>query len=128
MGAGGSRSKVRGFRPRREEAIKGSEGSKGEEPLTAKQESLVKQGYDKTGIVEGKGGYGLPAPLKKGISKEDKAKIEQEAEDRVNKRLSERDQSKKEQKEYFERRANKGKGEKKKTKFFNVSSPMYKRK
>ena len=48
MGAGGSRSKVRGFRSKRKEAAKGSEGSKGEEP---KQTQNLSSGAKAAGSI-----------------------------------------------------------------------------
>jgi len=75
----------------------------------------LEEGYNKDGLVEGKGGFGLEAP-KKFKSKEEQTKAEKEALDNVNRRLAAKEKAAKE-------KANKNK---KGTTYFNISSPMYK--
>lgn len=80
----------------------------------------LEEGYDKDGLVEDKGGFGLGA-RKKFKSKEEQTKAEKEALDNVNRRQAAKEKAANEK--AAKEKANKNK---KGTKFFNISNPMYK--
>ena len=110
-GSGSPSKRTRGgsmdrLKKKTDKGSKGAKGKKGSEPLTDRQKSYMKKGYGKSGIVEGKGGFGLPAP-KNFKSKEEKTKAEKEAEANVNKRLANRAKDKEAQRKYFQRQKDK---------------------
>ena len=102
---GGSMNRLRKKTDKRSEE---EEIKKSPTPLTERQKSFVKQGFDETGIIEGQGGFGLPAP-KKFKSKEEQTKAEKEAEANVNRRLANRDKDKEAQRKYFQSQKDKEK-------------------